>query len=75
MTAVAVQIKAIAHVLLVMDWPLPPLWELTITVSQEVSTLIMHQPITLMTHCGMDLIAILVLTVVLALPHNGFTDS
>ena len=53
----------------------PPLWELTITVNQELLTLIVLQPITLKTHCGTDLIVTVVLTVVLTLLNHGSTDS
>jgi len=54
---------------------LPPLWVLSITVNQEESTFIINQPITLMTHCGMDLIATVVLTAALILPYHGSTES
>jgi len=65
----------IVHVLLVEDQPLPLLWVLTITVNQELSTVLINQPITLMTHCGMDRIATVVPTVALTLPYHGSTEN
>jgi len=53
----------------------PPLWKLIITVNQEASIVIAIQPIALMIHCGMDLIATVVLTVALTLPYHGFIES
>ena len=65
----------IVHVQLVEDHPLLPLWVLTITVNQEVSTLLVVHSITSMTHCGMDLIATVVLTVAPTLLNHGSTES
>ena len=62
----------IVHVLPLHNQPLP-LWELTITVNQELSTIMIDQPITLMIHCGTDLIVTVVLTVALTLSYHGST--
>ena len=62
------RVAVIAHVVLVEEWPLPHLWELAITVSQEPLVLMLVMCITSKTHCGMDQ-AVLLAGAVTTLPN------